>query len=308
MIQSEAFRCKEITEKLLDFSRIGQSRRQTTDLVELVHDVTEMLRHLGKYQHKEICLKSHGPVIAPVNPQQFKQVVLNLLTNALDSIDADGTVRVKIGRRRRICGIGCRRQRLRNAARGPGARFRALLHPQTRGPRNRFGAIDQLSDHCRPRRRDYGGETGTRPRGHISRPPAAAPGKGELPSATRRITDSSCCSPTTRSRSRLMRLELPRMGHDATVCSDGLTAVAALERHSYDCLLVDLDMPGLSGIEVIARAKELSCDTEAIVLTGKSSLETAVAASARASLTTSPNPAGWPSCSDCCTASPRKAN
>jgi signal transduction histidine kinase len=99
MIQSEAFRCKEITEKLLDFSRIGQSRRQSADLVELVHDVTEMLRHLGKYQHKEICLKSHGPVIAPVNPQQFKQVMLNLLTNALDSIDADGTVRVKIGRR-----------------------------------------------------------------------------------------------------------------------------------------------------------------------------------------------------------------
>ena len=98
MIQSEAFRCKEITEKLLDFSRIGQSRRQSADLVELVRDVTEMLRHLGKYQHKEISLQSRGPVIAPVNPQQFKQVMLNLLTNALDSIDADGTVRVEIGR------------------------------------------------------------------------------------------------------------------------------------------------------------------------------------------------------------------
>ena len=37
-------------------------------------------------------------------------------------------------------------------------------------------------------------------------------------------------------------------------------------------------MPGCNGIEVIARAKQLSPDTEAIVLTGKSSLETAVAA------------------------------
>jgi two-component system NtrC family response regulator len=43
-------------------------------------------------------------------------------------------------------------------------------------------------------------------------------------------------------------------------------------------VLVDLDMPGLNGIEVIARAKALSPDTEAVVLTGKSSLETAVAA------------------------------
>jgi DNA-binding NtrC family response regulator len=75
-----------------------------------------------------------------------------------------------------------------------------------------------------------------------------------------------------------MSLELPRLGHEVTVCPDGQTAVAALERNTYDCILVDLDMPKLSGIEVIARAKELSPDTDAVVLTGKSSLETAVAA------------------------------
>jgi two-component system NtrC family response regulator len=37
-------------------------------------------------------------------------------------------------------------------------------------------------------------------------------------------------------------------------------------------------MPGCNGIDVIAKAKQLSPDVEAIVLTGKSSLETAVAA------------------------------
>ena len=68
------------------------------------------------------------------------------------------------------------------------------------------------------------------------------------------------------------------MGHEVTVCPDGAVAVAALERNTYDCILVDLDMPKLSGIEVIARAKTLSPDTEAIVLTGKSSLETAIGA------------------------------
>jgi two-component system NtrC family response regulator len=68
------------------------------------------------------------------------------------------------------------------------------------------------------------------------------------------------------------------MGHEVTVCPDGLTAVAALERNTYDCLLVDLDMPGMNGIDVIGKAKELTPDTDAIVMTGKSSLETAVAA------------------------------
>ncbi len=76
----------------------------------------------------------------------------------------------------------------------------------------------------------------------------------------------------------LMRIELPRMGHEVTVCPDGMTAVAALEKNTYDCLLVDLDMPGMSGVEVIGHARQMGLDTDAIVLTGKSSLESAVTA------------------------------
>lgn len=76
----------------------------------------------------------------------------------------------------------------------------------------------------------------------------------------------------------VMRMELPRMGHRVTVCPDGLTAVAALERDSFDCLLVDLDMPGLNGIAVIQRAKEICPAIEAVVLTGKQSVDTAVQA------------------------------
>lgn len=76
----------------------------------------------------------------------------------------------------------------------------------------------------------------------------------------------------------LIAAELPRMGHTVTVCPDGLTAVAALDKDSFDCLLVDLDMPGLNGIEVIRRAKELDPNIEAIVLTGKGSTDTAISA------------------------------
>ena len=81
-----------------------------------------------------------------------------------------------------------------------------------------------------------------------------------------------------RSLQELMSLELPRLGHEVTVCPDGLTATAALERNTYDCIIVDLDMPGKNGIEVIAKAKEMAADTDAIVMTGKSSLDSAIAA------------------------------
>ena len=76
----------------------------------------------------------------------------------------------------------------------------------------------------------------------------------------------------------LMRIELPRLGHEATVCPDGRTAIAALERTAYDCVIVDLDMPGAGGMEVVARLREVAPDTEAVIVTGKSSLESAVAA------------------------------
>ena len=96
MIQAEAFRCKGITEKLLDFSRIGPGKRETTELGELMRGVIEMLGHLGKYQRKHIEFAPCNPVMADVNPQEIKQVVLNLLTNALDSLDDGGTARVEL--------------------------------------------------------------------------------------------------------------------------------------------------------------------------------------------------------------------
>lgn len=99
MIQKEAFRCKQITEKLLDFSRMGDPERQNTDLRELVVGVIDMIRHLGKYQNKSVVLAGGGPVIAEICPQEMKQVVLNLITNGLDSVESGGIVNVAVSMR-----------------------------------------------------------------------------------------------------------------------------------------------------------------------------------------------------------------
>lgn len=102
MIQDEAFRCKEITEKLLDFSRLGEVQRQRVELGELIQGVIDMIGHLGKYREKHIQFTAAEPVVANVNGQEIKQVVLNLLTNALDSFDREGTVRVVLAQRDRF--------------------------------------------------------------------------------------------------------------------------------------------------------------------------------------------------------------
>jgi signal transduction histidine kinase len=100
MIENEAFRCKDITERLLDFSRMGDVEKQETDLAELVQGVIDMVQHLGKYRDKKVEFQFDQRVVAPVCAQEIKQVVLNLITNALDALDPGGRVRVSVG----ICG------------------------------------------------------------------------------------------------------------------------------------------------------------------------------------------------------------
>ncbi|MGC3966298.1 MAG: HAMP domain-containing sensor histidine kinase [Pirellulales bacterium] len=99
MIEKEAFRCKEITEKLLDFSRTGDSQRSTTDVRGLVQDVVDMVRHVGKYQGKNLEIVQGNPIYAVCNGREIKQVVLNLVTNALDSLDDGGRVKIEFATR-----------------------------------------------------------------------------------------------------------------------------------------------------------------------------------------------------------------
>jgi two-component system NtrC family sensor kinase len=94
MIQEEAFRCKSITEKLLDFSRCNDIKRERTDLAGLIQGVVEMIRHIGKYRGKAILFQPKQAVMAHVDSQEIKQVVLNLVVNALDSMETGGTLRI----------------------------------------------------------------------------------------------------------------------------------------------------------------------------------------------------------------------
>lgn len=99
MIQQEAFRCKAITEKLLDFSRVGEPERVDCDLVSLVRGVLEMVQHLGRAKGRRLVYEPTEAVFARIHPQEIKQVLLNLVINGLESTDEGGTVWVETHRR-----------------------------------------------------------------------------------------------------------------------------------------------------------------------------------------------------------------
>jgi DNA-binding NtrC family response regulator len=75
-----------------------------------------------------------------------------------------------------------------------------------------------------------------------------------------------------------MRIELKALGHDVVVCASGELALQAIAAQSFDVALLDIRMPGLSGIDVLQRLKAHSPDTEAIMMTGYASEESMVQA------------------------------
>lgn len=96
MIQDESFRCKQITERLLDFSRGRDAVRESTDVTRLVSEVVAMVQFLTKYREKKIEFSSAGPCYADVNGPEIKQVVLNLVANGLDAAERGGTLRIRL--------------------------------------------------------------------------------------------------------------------------------------------------------------------------------------------------------------------
>lgn len=101
-IQDEAYRCKGITGRLLDFSRLGDVEKSRVDVCELIDDVVAMVGSLGKYRSKTLHADCPGNIFAWINGQQIRQVALNLITNALESVAADGTVEVRVRKQAQV--------------------------------------------------------------------------------------------------------------------------------------------------------------------------------------------------------------
>jgi len=76
----------------------------------------------------------------------------------------------------------------------------------------------------------------------------------------------------------LMRMELPRLGHEVQTCGDGQAALELLSRDNFDVAILDIQMPGLRGTDVLAHRDDAFPHTEVVLLTGHASLETAVEA------------------------------
>lgn len=67
-------------------------------------------------------------------------------------------------------------------------------------------------------------------------------------------------------------------GFECLLAEDAATAAEMIEKHDPALVLVDKNLPGKSGLDLIAEQKRLHPDTEFIMITGYASLDSAVKA------------------------------
>ena len=80
---------------------------------------------------------------------------------------------------------------------------------------------------------------------------------------------------------RLMRRQLEERGYGVTEASNGLEAIEKLHSTAFSLIVMDIRMPGIDGLEALARIKEIDARLPVIIMTAHGTTETAIEATKR---------------------------
>lgn len=70
-----------------------------------------------------------------------------------------------------------------------------------------------------------------------------------------------------------LRRALERRGYSVYEASEGLTALSLLAEQSFDLVLLDMNMPRLSGVEVLRKIRESGSSVRVVLSSGYSDVE-----------------------------------
>jgi len=64
--------------------------------------------------------------------------------------------------------------------------------------------------------------------------------------------------------------------YDVTISLSGEDAIEKVTRYNFDVVILDVSMPGMSGVEALAKIKKIKPLIEVIMLTGHATVESAI--------------------------------
>ena len=74
----------------------------------------------------------------------------------------------------------------------------------------------------------------------------------------------------------MMKMTLQVDGYEVLTSTNGPEALKIFHNEAPDVVLLDVRMPGMNGIEVLGRIKEMNPDAEVIIISGHGDMEMAV--------------------------------
>ena len=285
-IQVAARRAADLAQQMLAYAGQAQPTMAAVQLPELVQDVTQLIRASIKKGVK-VVLERNAAVPAIIgDATQLRQVLMNLLINASDAIESEGTVRIRID-------VG-RPSELQHDHLVEGPANRVLLEVSDTG-RGIDAPIEQIFDPffttkftgrglglaavlgiLRAHEGAIGVETGkhgttfrlwfTPAPGATIEESAGVDDEGFKGSGTILIVDDEDMV------RRVLRLSVERLGFEVIEAPDGASGEAKFREHSGSlrAVILDLTMPGRSGAEVMKTLRELDAEVPIVLTSGYS--------------------------------------
>jgi two-component system, sensor histidine kinase and response regulator len=301
MVLSSAESLLHIVDDILDFSRVEAGKLELdSQPFRIEESLSQPLKILAVRARQKglgytFRVLPDVPAEAIGDVGRIQQVLVNLVGNAIKFTDA-GDVAVEVAR----AGATGEEVELHCSVRDTGIGFAverqsAIFEPFAQGDASttrRFGgtglglAISARLVELMGGRIWIDSESGqgatvhfTARLGAVTDAPQPAPkataGQREPTSGAAREAESPRPSPALASRAlkillaednpvneRLAVALLGRRGHEVTVAENGREALEALERESFDLVLMDLQMPEMGGLEAVARIRTGEAGTE----------------------------------------------
>ena len=268
VISRQLAQMTRLVDDLLDVGRITsgkiQLELQPVSLANVLADAVEAIAPMAQAKGQQIQTELlDGGAWAQADRPRILQVVGNLLGNAVKFTPTGGTITASLRRNRdraeisvRDTGIGIPEHLLVDI-------FRPFVQGDQDAARSQGGLglglslVQQIVQL-------HGGD--------VSAFSSVLHGQGSefvvsLPTIAAATEATPTGTPTTAGQRDLLlvddnedaantlRIALEMIGYRVTVAHDGIAALAAFERHKPDAIMLDLGLPGLSGIEVATRIR-----------------------------------------------------
>jgi signal transduction histidine kinase len=97
IVEGEIARLERLLTEFLELARPRGIRHEPVDVARLVGDVLEFQAEAFHSHHVDVVTEIEPDCIAIGDSEKLRQVVINLLVNALDAMPESGTLSVKVG-------------------------------------------------------------------------------------------------------------------------------------------------------------------------------------------------------------------